>query len=143
MDSVNDSTWPAVFAGPGPQALYFQKLGEGVFEIQRCEHCARHFFYPRVTCRYCGSAAVKWIQPSGIGTVYSTTIVRRKPDDGGDYNVAIVELAEGPRMMTRISDIAPAEVRIGARVKARVDGAGRDSVLVFVPFEDGQEARHG
>jgi uncharacterized OB-fold protein len=122
-----------VFKGPGPEAVYRQKLGDGIFEIQRCDHCARHFFYPRVTCRYCGSAAVQWVRPSGDATVYSTTIVRRKAEEGGDYNVVIVELEEGPRMMSRVEESAPAAVKIGAAVTARIDGSGKEAVLVFVP----------
>jgi uncharacterized OB-fold protein len=124
---------PAVFQGPGPEAEYRRRLGEGRFEIQQCGACGRHFFYPRVTCRYCGSADVHWVRPSGRATVYSTTVVRQRPENGGDYNVAIVELAEGPRMMTRIEEIAPAEVRIGMAVTPRIDGAGESAVLVFVP----------
>jgi uncharacterized OB-fold protein len=127
MDAGN-----AVFTGPGPEAVYRQKLGDGTFEIQRCESCTRHFFYPRVTCRYCGSAALQWVRPSGAATVYSTTVVRRKAEEGGDYNVVIVELEEGPRMMSRIEERAPKDVKIGDAVTARIDGSGKEAVLVFV-----------
>jgi hypothetical protein len=46
--------------------------------------------------------------------------VRRKPADGGDYNVCLVDLAEGPRMLSRVAGVAPEEVRIGMAVKARI-----------------------
>jgi uncharacterized OB-fold protein len=52
--------------------------------------------------------------------VYSTTVVRRKADDGGDYNVCLVDLAEGVRMMSRVVSVAPQDVRIGMRVTARI-----------------------
>jgi uncharacterized OB-fold protein len=116
---------------PGPEAIYRQHLAEGIFQIQRCLACGNHFFYPRVLCRHCGSDMVEWVTPSGGGTVYSTTVVRRKPQDGGSHNVAIVELDEGPRMMTRVEGIAPESVRIGSRVSARVIREGAGTVLVF------------
>ncbi len=128
-----EETKAAVEAAAGPEARYRGRLATGIFEIQRCERCARHYFFPRVLCPHCGSDRVSWSKPTGRGTVYSTTVVRRRPEDGGDYNVAIVELEEGPRMMSRVEGIAPAEVKIGAAVRARIDGQGADAVLVFVP----------
>ncbi|GAA4339281.1 OB-fold domain-containing protein [Pigmentiphaga soli] len=117
----------------GPELRYRRRLAEGVFEIQRCGDCGRHVFYPRVGCSHCGSAALAWVRPSGRGTVYSTTVVRARPEEGGPYNVAIVELAEGPRLMSRVEGIAPAEVRIGLPVRAAVRGSGGDALLVFLP----------
>jgi len=119
--------------GPGPEAAYRAKLASGSFEVQRCGDCGLAGFFPRVTCKHCGSPALAWTKPSGKGIVYSTTIVRRKAEDGGDYNVAVVELEEGPRMMTRIEELAPDQVRIGQRVRARMAGAAADTVVVFVP----------
>lgn len=134
-------TGTGIFRGLGPDAEYRRRLGEGVFEIQRCGDCARFYFYPRVTCRYCGSSDVHWTQPSGRATVYSTTVVRRRAEKGGDYNVAIVRLQEGPLMMSRIDDLPPEAVEIGLAVTPRVVGAGLDAVLVFVPAEEGNH--HG
>ncbi len=60
--------------------------------------------------------------------------MRRKPQAGGDYNVALVDLAEGPRLMSRIDGIAPDQVRIGMRVQARViDDPAKGKLLVFFP----------
>lgn len=130
-----------IFPGPGPEALYRRKLAEGVFEIQRCQSCSRHLFYPRVMCCHCGSAALSWVRPSGKASVYSTTVVRRKADEGGNYNVAVVELAEGPRMMSRVEGIPPEDVRIGQSVEARVSGSGAGAVLVFMATD--AEVQHG
>ncbi len=113
----------------GPEAAFREKLAQGRFEIQRCGSCARHVFYPRVLCPHCGSGRLEWTAPSGWGTVYSTTVVRRKPADGGDYNVALVDLDEGVRLMSSIVGAAPHEVSIGARVKARV----QEGRVVFSP----------
>jgi len=113
----------------GPERTYQDKLAQGVFEIQRCAGCGKHVFYPRVLCPHCGADRLEWIAPSGRGTVYSTTVVRRKETDGGDYNVALIDLEEGPRMMSRVVTVAPTAVRIGMTVKARVT----DGVVEFTP----------
>ena len=113
----------------GPEKQYLDKLAAGHFEIQRCGGCAKYVFYPRVLCPHCGSDQLAWFTPSGRGTVYSTTIVRRKPADGGDYNVCLVDLAEGPRMLSRVAGIAPDQVRIGMAVQARI----ADGLVEFTP----------
>lgn len=114
---------------PGPEKTYQDKLAQGSFEIQRCAGCGKHVFYPRVLCPHCGAERLDWIVPSGRGTVYSTTVVRRKPSDGGDYNVALVNLDEGPRMMSRVVSIAPDAVRIGMKVRARIT----EGLVEFTP----------
>jgi uncharacterized OB-fold protein len=113
----------------GPEKHYLDALKEGRFEIQRCAACTRHVFYPRVLCPHCGSERLEWVAPSGRGVVYSTTVVRRRPADGGDYNVCLVDLAEGVRMMSRVAAIAPADVKIGMAVTARI----ADGLVEFAP----------
>jgi len=113
----------------GPEKQYLDKLAAGRFEIQRCAGCSKHVFYPRVLCPHCGGERLDWVAPSGRGTVYSTTIVRRKPADGGDYNVCLVDLAEGPRMMSRVVTIPPEQVKIGMTVAARIT----DGLVEFTP----------
>ncbi len=121
------------FAGPGPDARYAKRLAEGHFEIQRCAACGRHVFMPRVLCPHCGSTALSWVAPSGRGTVYSTTTVRRKPAQGGDYNVSIIALEEGVQLMSRVDGLEPAAVKIGMLVRAEVKTGERGGLLVFVP----------
>jgi len=124
----------SVFEGPGPDAQFAQALAQGRFQIQRCTACGQHVFYPRALCTHCGSGQLEWVDPSGVGCVYSSTTVRRKPQAGGDYNVALVDLAEGPRLMSRVDGIAPEQVRIGMKVQARViDDPAKGKLLVFIP----------
>jgi len=121
------------FAGTGPEAEYYAALGRGEFRIQHCTSCGKHLFYPRLICNHCGSAALEWVTASGRATVYSTSVVRQKPDAGPDYNVALVDLEEGPRMLARVVDIPPADVRIGMRVTGTVgDLDGTPAVLFRV-----------
>ena len=119
----------------GPQKQYADSLAAGSFRIQRCDACSRHVFYPRIQCPHCGAARLSWIEPSGLGTVYSATVFRRKPDDGGDQQIALVDLDEGVRMMSRVESIDPAAVRIGMRVKARIARQDGAPLVVFDPAE--------
>lgn len=114
----------------GADAHYFGKLAEGVFEIPRCQACSRHHFFPRVCCPHCGSQALTWVAPTGRGTVYSTTVVRRA---NGDYIVCLVDLEEGARLMSRVVGVPVDEVRIGMPVQAKVEQATDGPLLVFVP----------
>lgn len=119
----------------GADKHYRDQLDLGNFMIQRCQSCSRGIFYPRMICPHCGSDQLEWFTPSGDGVVYSTTVVRRKPEQGGNYNVALVDLAEGPRMMSRIDGTAPEDVSIGMAVSARVVDGEAGKLVVFVAAE--------
>lgn len=109
----------------GPDRVFRDGLAEGRIRLQRCRECGRHVFYPRLLCPHCHSDALDWHEASGEGIVYTTTVVRRKPERGGDYNLCMVELAEGVRMMSRVEGIAPTDVAIGMAVTAfagEIDG---------------------
>ena len=117
----------------GPDAAYFRYLEAGDWRIQRCSGCGTHVFQPRVMCPDCGGDRLDWIAPSGRGVVYSTTVIRRRPDRGGDYNVALIDLAEGVRMMSRIEGLAPDAVAIGLPVTARLTDDNGTKIVVFDP----------
>lgn len=106
-------------------------LADGRFLIQKCGDCGQHIYFPREICPHCGSDAVQFVSPSGQGTVYAVTTVRRKPADGGDYNVSLIDLDEGPRLMSRVDNVKPDDVKIGQRVTARVVVADDKGVVVF------------
>lgn len=120
----------------GAEKYYQTQLEAGAFTIQRCGECDKSIFYPRMICPHCGSDDLQWYTPSGKGTVYSVTVVRNKPENGGDHNVALIDLEEGPRMMSRVQDMAPGEVRIGQAVVACIQRTGDEALLVFVPAGD-------
>jgi len=117
--------------GMGPDATFREHLKQGRFMIQKCGVCEAFVFYPRLLCTSCGALDLKWQDADGSGVVYSTTVVRRKPDQGGDYNVAVIELAEGPRLMSKVVDTPAAEVAIGMRVRASIDQTTDGPLLVF------------
>jgi hypothetical protein len=78
-------------------------------------------FYPRAVCPSCLSSATEWVRARGRGTVYSFTVTHQSQAPGfrGElpYVLAIVELDEGPRLMTNIVGCAPDAVRIGLPVE--------------------------
>ncbi len=118
-------------------AEFQRHLDEGRFKIQRARESGRTFYYPRVAEPGTGSTDLEWFEPSGRGTVYSTTVVRVKPP-GEPYNVALVDLEEGPRVTSKVVGIAPDAVRIGMRVRARIDAGDGKALLVFVPDGEAQ-----
>jgi uncharacterized OB-fold protein len=115
----------------GVQAFHQLELDAGRFLIQRCNDCSKHVYYPRESCPHCGSAALEWKTPQGGGTVYAVTTVHRKPAEGGDLNVSLVDLDEGVRLMSRVANREPGEVRIGQRVQARVEVKDGKGLVLF------------
>lgn len=115
----------------GVELAYFRQLSQGTFQIQHCRNCGRYVFYPREICPHCSGQELEWVTPSGRGTVYSHTTVRRRPDTGGDYNVALIDLEEGVRMMACVTGTPPAEVKIGMAVTAKVVERNGAHVVVF------------
>ena len=89
-------------------------------------------FYPRVCAPQTGEA-LHWELSQGLGTVYSCTEVFVK--DVPSYNVSLIDVDEGFRMMSRVESIAPQDVRIGMRVELKMDTTHPDDPLpVFVPL---------
>lgn len=114
-----------------PAEDYLRFLAEGRFMIQRARASGKHVFYPRVAEPRTGDA-LEWVEASGRGIVYATTVQRSKPP-APDTNVVLVDLEEGPRMMSRMDGIAPHEVKIGMRVTARIVREDGDPFVIFVP----------
>lgn len=122
-----------ITAGPGPEAQYRAHLAAGRFMIQRSAGTGRHVFYPRTLLPGSGEADLEWVEASGRGRVYSTSTVRRPAAEGGDHNVALVDLEEGPRTMTRIVGCPPDAVVIGMAVRARIETQDGAPILLFEP----------
>ena len=119
----------------GPDQLFQRALAEGEILLPKCDDCRAYPFFPRVLCPHCHGTAISWKQAGGKGRVHTTTVVRRKPERGGDYNVCVVELDEGVRMMSRVEGIAPGEVVIDMPVTAFVGEAEGVPAVLFKPSE--------
>jgi uncharacterized OB-fold protein len=117
---------PIIEGRPLPQPdhvsrVYWEAAARGDVLYQVCPSCGNRQWYPRAVCTACG-ADPEWATASGRGTVHTYTVVRqnlgRPWRDMTPYVVAMVELEEGPRIMTNITDCDPDEVRIGMPVEA-------------------------
>ncbi len=121
-----------------PEQEYFAHLAQGRFMLQRSRSSGAFFFYPRVAAPVTGARDLEWVAASGRGTIYAVTIMRPKPPQAA-YNVVLVDLEEGPRMMSRVEGVAPDAVRIGMAVQARIATQDDKPLVVFDPVHD-QEA---
>jgi hypothetical protein len=102
---------------------FWDGIAAGELRIQRCSGCGAAVFYPRAVCPHCFDGELTWIRAAGTGTIYSYTVAHRAFGEfaaQAPFTVALVDLDEGVRMMTRIVDARPGEVRIGARVRLEI-----------------------
>jgi len=108
---------------PTPETKpYWDALKEHRLLIQRCKECQRAYFYPRPFCPRCFSFNVEWFEASGRGKLYSFVINHRPAPGFGPepYVIAVVELDEGPRMMTNLVDVEPDPDKINCDMPVRI-----------------------
>ncbi|WP_369247343.1 Zn-ribbon domain-containing OB-fold protein [Streptomyces sp. R41] len=112
---------------------YWDGAAEGRLLVRRCGGCGRAHHYPREFCPYCWSEDVEWERASGRATLYTWSVVHRNdlPPFGErvPYVAAVVDLAEGPRMMTEVVECEEGALRIGMELEV----AFRAGVPVFRP----------
>jgi uncharacterized OB-fold protein len=118
---------------PDPEsAPYWDAVNAERLVVQRCTRCGNHQLYPRPHCIRC-RGPVEWVEANGRGTVYSFTVIRQNFSRSFKhlipYVVALVDLDEGPRLMTNIVGCAPDEVRIGMPVRATFERVTDDASL--------------
>jgi len=99
----------ATLPQPTPESKpFFDALKQHRLLIQRCRECGYAYYYPRPFCPACLSASVEWEEASGKGKLYSFVINHRAaPGFVAPYVIAVVELNEGPRMMTNLIGVEP------------------------------------
>jgi uncharacterized protein len=119
------------FSADGPDKVFAELLQKGEFKLQLCSDCQKHIFYPRLICPHCGSQRISWVAASGKGVVYSTSIPRGMAE--GEYNIALIDLQEGPRMMSRVVGVPPEKVIIGMQVSAFIGEIDQVKVVLFKP----------
>ena len=109
---------PAVTEQTAP---YWDAAREGRLVVQECQACRQVWHPPLPRCPHCHHAGLGWREVSGDGTVYSYTVVRHPTHYAFarqiPYVLAIVELAEGPRLVTAITGVPPETVRAGLPVR--------------------------
>ncbi|GGY25268.1 Zn-ribbon domain-containing OB-fold protein [Streptomyces omiyaensis] len=114
---------------------YWDAAAEGRLLIRRCRACGRPHHYPREFCPHCWSEDVVWERASGRATLYTWSVVHRNdlpPFDGRvPYAAAVVDLEEGPRMMTEVVGVPEDGLRVGMPLEAAFR-EGPDGVTVPV-----------
>lgn len=114
---------------------FYAGCREGKLLLQHCADCGRPQFYPRILCSHCGSRELEWRAASGRGRIATFTVVRQpvSPAYEAPYVVALIDLEEGPRMMSHIVNCDPEQVRVGQSV--RVDFQAWSDTLTMPVFE--------
>ena len=127
------------YAGPLPVPTpesrpFWEAARRHELSLQRCRACGRRVFYPRAACPNCLSPDLEWRRVSGRGTLHTFTIVHRGAKNfplAAPYVLAVVELEEGPRLMTNLVGVEadPVRVRIGMPVEVVFEDVSSEVTL--------------
>lgn len=129
---------------PTPEtAPYWEAANRRELRIQYCNPCGSHYFYPRAACPRCGSTDVTWVAVSGRARLHTYVINHRAApgfEEDAPYAIAVVELEEGPRMMTNIVGVpnTPEDLQLDMELEVRFEQRGKDGeqlVPVFAPAQ--------
>jgi len=121
-----------------PLGTYVEHLKKGELAYQVNKDTNKPFFYPRAIAPETGSANIEWRVSKGLGTVYTPTAVHYKGE--APLNVAMIDMDEGYRLMSRVEGIDAMDVKIGLRVKVKVI-PGDEKTLPFPVFTPAGDAK--
>lgn len=100
---------------------YWKGAREGRLSVPKCQACGEAHWYPRLYCPHCGSDSLVWIDCTGRGTVHTFTVVRQSGHpyfkSRVPYVLAMIDLEEGPRLISNIVDCEIDRVHVGAPVR--------------------------
>lgn len=117
-------TYPGPVPKPTPETQPFWDAAKRhVLLIQHCSDCGQHYFYPRPLCPRCLSRRVTWIEASGRGRLHTFTVNYRPPRKFPVQTpivIGLVELAEGPRLLTNIVGVDPDPARLRCDLEVEV-----------------------
>lgn len=129
--------------GPIPTAIsepFWSALQRGEFALQRCESCGEAIFYPRAHCPHCWSEKLTWRTASGRGTVKSFSAIHRPGHFAwsavAPYVIALIDLEEGPTMLSQLIVDAPADACVGMHVTLRAVQIGKYTLPFFEPARE-------
>jgi uncharacterized OB-fold protein len=127
-----------VLPQPTPETEHFwQGCAAGELRLQRCCVCHQAYFPPRPFCPACGSGDVEVFAASGRAQLYSYVINHRpRPDMGPEpHSIAVVTLAEGPRMMTNIVGCpqTPEALQLDMTLQVAFEKIGSVTLPLFTP----------
>ena len=111
---------------------FWEGCRQGELRVQKCSHCG-HIRHLSPACPQCLKAEHEWVAASGRGTVYSWIVVHQRYNRAFEedlpYNVTIVELDEGPRMVTSLVDVENQDIKAGTPVEVVFDRVTEEITL--------------
>lgn len=114
-------------------SVFWENCKQERLVLQECQDCSKFYFYPRILCPHCMSSNVEWKEVSGSGKIYSFTIARRPAGpafkEDLPYAVGLIELDEGPRMMSNIINIPVDDIRCDMPVKVKFEAVNEQFTL--------------
>lgn len=112
---------------------FWRHAAQGHLMLRQCRPCGHLFYYPRVVCPRCLSTELSWRAAGGRGTVHAVSVVHRAPDaafrGAVPYAIALIDLAEGVRVMSNVTDCAADAVAIGMAVEVWFDPVSADLAI--------------
>lgn len=124
---------------PSPETQpFWEGCAAGELRLQRCQSCDSFFFPPRPFCPTCSSSGVEWRPVSGRGTLH-TYLINHRPargfEDDAPYAIAVVQLDEGPRMMSNIVGVenTPENLLLDMPLQVTFEQRGDVMLPVFEP----------
>jgi len=117
---------------------FFDGTASGRLMIRRCASCGHWSAPDQGTCAECGEEGLDWAEARGDATLVSWTVVHGRPAEDGTVPppaiLALVELAEGPWLHTRLDGVAPGELREDLPLRAHYEHRGEgETALLFRP----------
>jgi uncharacterized OB-fold protein len=142
LESLRSKPLPVVTEENRP---FWEGCLQGKLLLQQCSECHLYQFYPRLYCLHCNHDTLQWVEVRGRGTIYSYTIIHqnKSPEFGHDtpYNVAIVQLEEGPRLLSNIVDIEVTDLKVDLPVTVIFDQVNETIAIPrFRPLREDAQA---
>ena len=123
---------------------FWEACQQHALEVPECLHCGHLFLPGGPVCPACWSTELGAKSVSGKGQVFTYTVYRHSyhPALKTPYVVALVELAEGPRLITNIVGCPPGDVEIGMAVQVQFEREGEFVLPRFIPIDKHPEESH-
>ncbi len=130
---MESSNQPGAYEKPLPAITtltkpFWDSCSKHVLRMQFCTSCSEWIWYPKAWCPSCGKREnMVWKELSGRGRIYSFTVIRQVIDNSPAFNrdipfvIGLIELEEGPRIYSNVTDVKPEEVKIGDEVAVYFD----------------------
>ena len=119
----------------GDSEAFWVGCQRGELLLQQCADCCRFQFYPRIFCMACLLDHLEWVPARGRGWVYSFTTVHRAPtpefQQQAPYIIVVVELEEGVRMISRLTDCVLDAVKVDLPVMVTFEAVSTNIALPY------------